>query len=84
MPEEVFGVCSVTVVRSELDSLPTKSKDVERSVQLAGAVLGSRGTAGNRAVQVSTPELAGPHTLKRDGLHRASMHAVSPGAACEL
>lgn len=84
MPEEVFGIYSVTVVRSELDFLPTKSKDVKRSVQLAGAVLGFRGTAGNRAVQVPTPELAEQHTFKRDGLHRASVHSVSPGAACEL
>lgn len=81
MPEEVFGVCSATVVRSKLDSLPTKSKDVEGSVPLAGAALGFRGRAGNRAAQVPAPELAGRHALRRDpGLHRASVTPTVPGS----
>lgn len=82
MPEEVFGVCSATVVRSKLDSLPTKSKDVEGSVPLAGVALGFRGRAGNRAAQIPAPELAGRHALRTDpGLHRASVIPTVPRSA---
>lgn len=44
MPAKVFGVCSVAVVRHAPYSLPTKSKDVGWSSQLAQAVLCIRRT----------------------------------------